>query len=185
MTATQPMIFKKEESIEVAEMNEEIRTIPQRVSFVIKNDHNITLNEFCNEMNDLISKYQEKNILIELNIIFTTKECFDNIHSDSHDMRFLSSQVIPRHTRPRINRIKQQLDYNDNKKADPNTPTAMAIFAGGNVSLRRLKAAGTAANPIPWIILLTNRNVILCANPPAVIPATYKVSNMSNTFFLP
>ena len=69
--------------------------------------------------------------------------------------------------------------------ADPNTPTAMASFAGGNVSLRRLKAAGTAANPTPWIILLTNRNVILCANPPAVIPITYKVNNMSNTFFLP
>jgi hypothetical protein len=33
--------------------------------------------------------------------------------------------------------------------ADPNTPTAIASFAGGNVSLRRLKAAGTAAKPTP------------------------------------
>jgi hypothetical protein len=33
--------------------------------------------------------------------------------------------------------------------ADPNTPTAMASLAGGNVSLRRLKAAGTAAKPKP------------------------------------
>src|SRR5919106_2222861 len=33
--------------------------------------------------------------------------------------------------------------------ADPNTPIAIASFAGGNVSLRRLKAAGTAANPTP------------------------------------
>src|SRR5919202_2373968 len=69
--------------------------------------------------------------------------------------------------------------------ADPNTPTAMASFAGGNVSLRRLNAAGTAANPTPWIILVVNRNVILCANPPAVIPATYRVNSTSNTFFLP
>jgi CRISPR-associated endonuclease/helicase Cas3 len=83
MTATQPMIFEKGEAIEVAETNEEIRTIPQRISFVIKNDHKITLNEFCNEMNALISNYQDKNILIELNTIFTAKECFDNIHSES------------------------------------------------------------------------------------------------------
>jgi CRISPR-associated endonuclease/helicase Cas3 len=116
MTATQPMIFEKEEAIEVAKTSEEIRTIPQRVSFVIKNDHKITLNEFCNEMNDLISKYQDKNILIELNTIFTAKECIDNIHSDNHDIRFLSSQVIPKHRRPRINHIKHQLDDNNNKK---------------------------------------------------------------------
>jgi hypothetical protein len=58
----------------------------------------------------------------------------------------------------------------------------MASLAGGNVSLRRLNAAGTAAKPTPWIILLANRNVILCANPPAAIPATYRVSKMSNTW---
>ncbi|MGC2383778.1 MAG: CRISPR-associated helicase Cas3', partial [Nitrososphaeraceae archaeon] len=116
MTATQPMIFEKEEAIEVAETNEEIRTIPQRVSFEIKNDSKITLAEFCNEMNYLISKYRDKNILIELNTIFTAKECFDNIHSDNHDIRFLSSQVIPKHRRPRINDIKQQLGDNNNKK---------------------------------------------------------------------
>ena len=33
--------------------------------------------------------------------------------------------------------------------ADPNTPTASASLAGGNVSLRRLKAAGTADKPTP------------------------------------
>ena len=116
MTATQPMIFEKEEAIEVANTSEEIRVIPQRVSFVIKNTPKITLKEFCNEMNDLISKYQDKDILIELNTIFTAKQCFDNIHSDNHDIRFLSSQVIPKHRRPRINDIKQQLCDNDNKK---------------------------------------------------------------------
>ena len=80
MTATQPMIFEKEEAIEVAETNEEIRAIPQRVSFVIKNEHRINLNKFCDEMNDLILKHQNENILIELNTIFTAKECFDNIY---------------------------------------------------------------------------------------------------------
>jgi CRISPR-associated endonuclease/helicase Cas3 len=116
MTATQPMIFEKEEAVEVAETNKEIKAMPQRVSFVIENEHRITLNEFCNEMNDLISKHQEKNILIELNTIFTARECFDNIHSDNHDIRFLSSQVIPKHRRPRINDLKKKLNDGDNKK---------------------------------------------------------------------
>ena len=55
--------------------------------------------------------------------------------------------------------------------AEPNTPTAIASLCGGNESLSRLKAAGTAAKPTPWIILVTRRNVMLFANPPAVIPA--------------
>ena len=46
----------------------------------------------------------------------------------------------------------------------------MASFSGGNVSLRRLNAAGTAARPTPWIILLANRNDMLFENTPAVIP---------------
>jgi len=33
--------------------------------------------------------------------------------------------------------------------ADPKTPIAVASLAGGNVSLSRLNAAGTAANPTP------------------------------------
>ena len=33
--------------------------------------------------------------------------------------------------------------------AEPKTPTAIDSLAGGNVSLRRLNAAGTAANPTP------------------------------------
>ena len=69
--------------------------------------------------------------------------------------------------------------------ADPNTPTAIASLAGGNVSLSRLKAAGIAAKPTPWIILLAKRNDMLSAKPPAAIPTIYIVNNMSNTFFLP
>jgi len=33
--------------------------------------------------------------------------------------------------------------------AEPKTPTAIDNFAGGNVSRRRLNAAGTAASPNP------------------------------------
>jgi hypothetical protein len=49
----------------------------------------------------------------------------------------------------------------------------------------KTECCGDCCQAIPWIILLANRNVILCANPPAVIPATYRVNSTSNTFFLP
>ena len=55
--------------------------------------------------------------------------------------------------------------------AEPNTPIAIASFCGGNESLSRLNAAGTAAKPTPWITRLTRRNEMLFANPPAIIPA--------------
>src|ERR687891_1647014 len=69
--------------------------------------------------------------------------------------------------------------------ADPNTPTAMASLAGGKVSLKRLKAAGTAAKPTPWIILVTSRTDMLSAKPPVTSPTIYIVSSTSNTFFFP
>ena len=56
--------------------------------------------------------------------------------------------------------------------ADPNTPTATASLAGGKVSLSRLKAAGTAAKPTPWIIHIISRNKMVFANPPAAVAAT-------------
>jgi CRISPR-associated endonuclease/helicase Cas3 len=116
MTATQPMIFRESETVEIAATNEEIKAIPRRVSFVLRDEHEITLDEFCKEMNDLVAKYQDKNILIELNTIYTAKQCFDNLQSKNHEIRFLSSQVIPKHRRPRINEIKKILSDKTNKK---------------------------------------------------------------------
>jgi CRISPR-associated endonuclease/helicase Cas3 len=116
MTATQPIIFRESETIEIAATNEEIKAIPPRVSFVLRDEHEITLDEFCKEMNDLVAKYQDKNILIELNTIYTAKQCFDNLQSKNHEIRFLSSQVIPKHRRPRINEIKKILSDKSNKK---------------------------------------------------------------------
>ncbi len=108
MTATQPIIFKDGEAVELADNKIEL---PQRVTFVPRNEQEITLSDFCSEMNKLIANnyHNNKNIMIELNTIYTAKEVFDHIHSDTHDIRFLSSQVIPKHRRPRINKVKQQI----------------------------------------------------------------------------
>lgn len=112
MTATQPHIFTSEAK-EIASTNTTIKNMPQRVSFQLRNQNGITLDNFCAEMNKLIRDNPDKNIMIELNTIPTASKCFDKIHSDNHDIRFLSSQVIPKHRRPRINEIKEQLEVNN------------------------------------------------------------------------
>jgi len=116
MTATQPVIFREKETVEIAATNKEIKAIPPRVSFVLRDEHEITLDEFCKEMNDSVAKYQDKNLLIELNTIYNAKQCFDNLQSKNHEIHFLSSQVIPKHRRPRINEIKKILSDKTNKK---------------------------------------------------------------------
>lgn len=112
MTATQPLIFKEGETVEIANNI----TIKPRVSFVLRNDKQITLDNFCSDMHELISKYPTKNIMIEINTIWTAKEVFDSLSTiKTHQVRFLSSQVIPKHRRPRINEIKETLKPNNHK----------------------------------------------------------------------
>jgi CRISPR-associated endonuclease/helicase Cas3 len=115
MTATQPMIFRKDETVEIAATNKEVQALPPRVSFEVRTELPITLDGFCLEMNDLIARNPTKNLLIELNTIHTAKYCFDNIHSDTHSIRFLSSQVIPKSRIPRIKEIKESI-ADKNKK---------------------------------------------------------------------
>lgn len=110
VTATQPLIFLPEDNVkEIADQT--LSKLPQRVTFLncIRLDKDITLDDFCDKMNELILNNKDKNLMIELNTIFTAEYVFDNITSKAHDIRFLSSQVIPFHRRPRINEIKQQL----------------------------------------------------------------------------
>jgi CRISPR-associated endonuclease/helicase Cas3 len=117
MTATQPLIFKKGETKEIAD--ESIK-LPNRVSFVLRNDEKISLEDFCTEMHKIISEHKDKNIMIELNTLKTARAVYDSLKNDiiTHEIRFLSSQVIPRHRRPRIHEIKNSL-------ADANKKTVL------------------------------------------------------------
>ena len=109
MTATKPLIFADNETKEIAS-NEMIQNLPARVSFQLRNQQQITLDQFCLEMNKLVRKNKDENILIELNTISTAKQIFDLVSSNNHEIFFLSSQIIPKHRRPRISEIKERLD---------------------------------------------------------------------------
>jgi CRISPR-associated endonuclease/helicase Cas3 len=116
MTATQPLIFKEGETIEIANNIQ----LPPRVTFELRNDKQITLYNFCVEMHELVARSKGKNIMIELNTIYTAKEVFDSLSTvTSHNIRFLSSQVIPKHRRPRINEIKDNLEKNRKGRSKP------------------------------------------------------------------
>jgi CRISPR-associated endonuclease/helicase Cas3 len=95
MTATKPLIFADNETKEIAS-NEMIQNLPARVSFQLRNQQQITLDQFCLEMNKLVRKNKDENILIELNTINTAKQIFDLVSSNNHEIFFLSSQVIPK-----------------------------------------------------------------------------------------
>ena len=109
MTATKPLIFADNETKEIAS-NEIIQNLPARVSFQLRNRQQITLAQFCLEMNKQVRNNRDKNILIELNTINTAKQIFDSVSSNNHEIFFLSSQVIPKHRRPRISEIKERLE---------------------------------------------------------------------------
>src|SRR5207302_1713364 len=107
MTATQPLIFGEGETEEIAP--EKIQTLPQRVIIHLRNQQGIKLDKFCIEINSLIEKNNaEKSILVELNTIATAKEVFRSIvkTASNHNIFFLSSQIIPKHRRLRIDKIK-------------------------------------------------------------------------------
>jgi CRISPR-associated endonuclease/helicase Cas3 len=107
MTATQPLIFAEGEIRELVPHG--LLSLPERVTFKLKNKEQIGIVEFSNEMNSLISKYPDKSILIELNTIKSAIEVYRSI-TDSERPYFLSSQIIPKIVGPRIDIIKQNLE---------------------------------------------------------------------------
>jgi CRISPR-associated endonuclease/helicase Cas3 len=110
MTATQPLIFAKNETKELVPIDI-LRNLPQRVKFHTRNQRPIKIDEFCMEVNNLINENKTKSILIELNTISNANSVFRSIkemNTTTDNLFFLSSQIIPKHRRPRIDQIKDQ-----------------------------------------------------------------------------
>jgi hypothetical protein len=82
MTATQPLIFRKAERVEIAPQIK----LPPRVSFVLRNDRKLTLKEFCSEMHQVVSQHKDKNIMIELNTILTARTVYASIFIFCHTL---------------------------------------------------------------------------------------------------
>ena len=110
MTATQPLIFKQDEQIELSP--DEIQTIPQRVAFHPRNQKGLNIQDFCMEVYEIIKGHPKQSVLVEVNTISNAKEVFNGLSSSLGDNRilfFLSAQIIPKHRKPRIHEIKERL----------------------------------------------------------------------------
>ena len=106
MTATQPLIFQPNESIEL--VGNKIDKIPSRVKFNIKIRPRMNIASFCEEMKIYVDFNTQKNILIELNTIKSASTVYNLIQGE--DIFYLSSHIIPKHRKPRIDEIKNRLN---------------------------------------------------------------------------
>jgi CRISPR-associated endonuclease/helicase Cas3 len=114
MTATQPLIFQDNESKEI--VPKDLLALPQRTKFYPKTEIAISITNFCKEIFSIIEKNKNKSILIELNTIRSALEVFNFLESVStieiSQLFFLSSQIIPKHRKPRIDIIKKSINEN-------------------------------------------------------------------------
>ncbi len=108
MTATQPLIFRKGEILEM--VGTSIPQVPPRVSFDVKINERKNIAEFCQELRILIDSNPNKSILVELNTISSASEVYNFIKDE--DSFYLSSHIIPDHRLPRIEVIKRRLESN-------------------------------------------------------------------------
>jgi CRISPR-associated endonuclease/helicase Cas3 len=107
MTATQPLIFSKNEVLELFDSKQ---IFQERVE--LKVDLNgISLSEFLSWLNKLIDEYYDKNILIIMNTINSSTKVYDTLQVKiGEDEKFyLSSQVTPIERRQRIKSISSRL----------------------------------------------------------------------------
>lgn len=110
MTATQPLIFTEDEAIEIAP--KAVLQIPQRVTFHPMIKDAVKLNEFCMKMNWLIMNNPSENILIEVNTIASAVKVYESLQV-ANKIYFLSSHIIPKYRKPRIDMIKESLDKSE------------------------------------------------------------------------
>lgn len=109
MTATQPLIFKKEE---VSELFNIKHHHSDRVKLEIDLS-GISLNKFTKRIQKIIDKNQNNNILIIMNTITSAISVFENILSPKNMKKiFLSSGIVPYERRERLDEISSRLDSN-------------------------------------------------------------------------
>lgn len=75
MTATQPLIFKKEEQIELSP--DEIQTVPQRVAFHPRTQNGMNIRDFCVGVDEIIKGHSKQSVLVEVNTISNAIEVLD------------------------------------------------------------------------------------------------------------
>lgn len=107
MTATQPLIFKKNE---VKELFDTRFKVNDRVNLNINIQRGISLDNFSDKVRKIIKDNLAKSVLIIMNTVQSAVSVFDSLPFESGEEKFfLSSQVIPAERRERINTMARRL----------------------------------------------------------------------------
>ena len=107
MTATQPLIFKKDE--EILELFDKEHSYPERVT-LHPDLKGILLSELSVKINNIIKEYNDKNILIIMNTISSSVYIYNEISVEKDEKFYLSASIIPIERRKRIKEITQRLE---------------------------------------------------------------------------
>lgn len=110
VTATQPLIFSKEEIIELVDKKEDYFKLLDRVNLNIKLNV-ISIEDFKDIIFNYLNKNPDKNILIVLNTIKSSILIYEFIKSlklDNTELFYLSTNIVPKERIKRINYIKKK-----------------------------------------------------------------------------
>lgn len=112
ITATQPLIFSKQEVEPLIKNEEEYFKAFKRTKLHI-NHEKLKFDSFLLEMEQMILNNDSKNILIILNTVKTAQKTFKHIKEmelDHTEVYFLSTGIVPKERRRRITDIKESKD---------------------------------------------------------------------------
>ncbi len=115
MTATQPLIFKQGEMIDLIPDEDKKRYFESldRITFVNQSQNELRLKEFVHILEDDIENYPDDDFLVVLNTINASISVFDSIkkyvknQKTDIELYYLSTNIIPKHRLERIENIKK------------------------------------------------------------------------------
>ncbi len=115
MTATKPLIFEEGTYKELVEGYEDYFKNDELNRVCLKIDSaEMQIEEFCNKLND----WSKNSYLLVFNTINSSLEFYDKIKNRikdlglNYEVEYLSTNIIPKERKERINRIKQAIDNN-------------------------------------------------------------------------
>ena len=111
MTATQPLIFSKDETIELAD-NLSKESWKPRVIIRSKVAKDVTLEEFIEELNQILEQSQDKSTLIVMNTIDSATQVFNGLRTPLQRY-YLSANIVPAQRRERLEKISAALKQRD------------------------------------------------------------------------
>lgn len=103
MTATQPLIFNSDQVSELVENKSQDQQRP-RVSFEIKTERRILIDDFCREVKVLLDETPQDSYLLVMNTIKSAIQVYNSL-SNNREKYYLSANITPKQRRDKLETI--------------------------------------------------------------------------------